>query len=76
MITLSASGLVFIYVIVFLAGILLLWITSEMARIQRKANANRQRIHCMICAMEYGDVSSDSLPCCPRCGSRNERHAQ
>jgi len=73
MIPLSAGTLVFTCVIVFLAGILLYWIASEMARRRSDSIQRANRIHCMVCAMEYEDPSSKQLPRCPRCDSKNER---
>jgi DNA-directed RNA polymerase subunit RPC12/RpoP len=73
MIALSAETLVFIYVFVFLAAILLQWVSSEMTRRRRSSIQRKQRVQCMLCAMEYVDSSTKQLLRCPRCGSKNER---
>ncbi len=73
MIALSADTLVFIYVFVFLAAILLQWVSSEMTRRRRSSIQRKQRVQCMLCAMEYMDPAPGQLPRCPRCGSKNER---
>ncbi len=73
MIRFPVEYLAFIYVMVLLAGVLLVWIPSEVMRSRRRAGALRRRIHCGLCAMDYRDSSQDPLPHCPRCARRNER---
>jgi rRNA maturation endonuclease Nob1 len=73
MIRVSLEELVFVYVLVFLAAILAVWIAYEMVRRVRE-NRNRYGRHrCTVCAMEFEDRTPATLPRCPRCGSLNER---
>jgi rRNA maturation endonuclease Nob1 len=72
MISLDPATLVFIYVMVFLASVLLLWVLSEMARRHQKTQSLRHRVRCTLCAMQYDGRPDDPLPRCPRCGSLNE----
>lgn len=73
MIRVGLPWLVCIYLMVFLAAIFLVWIAYEMVRRLRENRAERYRLQCGICGMEYEDRTPDVLPVCPRCGSRNER---
>jgi len=73
-IRLDLSHLIFVYVMVFLAGIFAVWIAYEMVRHFRDTRSARYRVQCAICGMEYEDRSKAPLPHCPRCGSLNERY--
>lgn len=73
MIRLSLPGLVFVYLLVFLATIFVIWIGYEMARRFREGRSQRHRLRCAICSMEFEDRTPTVLPRCPRCGSLNER---
>jgi rRNA maturation endonuclease Nob1 len=66
--------LVFIYLFVFLAAILSLWIVYEWFRQHREKEALRYRVRCIICASIFEDKTNNLLPRCPRCGSLNERY--
>lgn len=73
MIDLELPWLVFAYLLVFLAAIFSAWIAYETVRRYRERHAQRDRLQCGICGMEYEDHSGTDLPKCPRCGSLNER---
>lgn len=73
MISISLTWFVFLYLVLSLAGVLVLWIGYEMLR-KRRANAvARERVYCRICGSRYTDASAAELMNCPVCGSRNER---
>ncbi len=73
MIRIELPWLVFISLLVLLAGIFMVWISVEVGRRWRRRQALRYRIRCAVCSMEYEDRSRAVLPSCPRCGSLNER---
>lgn len=73
MIHIQLPWLVFICLLVFLAGIFFVWICYEIFRRYRMNYALRNRLRCAVCSMEYEDTSDQTLPRCPRCGSLNER---
>ena len=73
MIPIELSWLVFVCLLVFLAGIFFVWIGYEIVRRQRANRALWNRLRCRVCSMEFADDSPDSLAICPRCGSFNER---
>jgi len=69
----SLTMLVFVYLGGFLALIFGNWIIWNIARLRRERQALQHRLKCMLCALEFEDLSSSDLPRCPRCGSLNER---
>jgi len=69
----SLSTLVTIYLLVFLAALFLLWLSSEWNRRRRERKAFQYRLRCVICGMEFEDRTDALLPQCPRCSSLNER---
>jgi rRNA maturation endonuclease Nob1 len=73
MIRVDLADLVFLYLLVFLAAILTVWIAYEMVRRVRENRSRHGRLRCAVCAMEFEDRTSAVLPRCPRCGSLNER---
>jgi len=73
MISLSPDQFVFLYLLIFLAGIFTVWIASEMIRRNRERQSRRHSVRCRLCGHEFEDRSAEELPLCPRCGSRNER---
>jgi rRNA maturation endonuclease Nob1 len=73
MIRINLDELVFVYLLVFLAAILVVWIAYEMARRVRENRSRQDRIRCAVCAMEFEDRTNTALPRCPRCGGLNER---
>jgi rRNA maturation endonuclease Nob1 len=73
MIRIELTQLVFLYLMVFLAAILTVWIAYEMVRRIRENRWRQYRLRCAVCAMEFEDRTSATLPRCPRCGSLNER---
>lgn len=76
MIPITLSWFVCLYLAVFLAAILILWIGYEIIR-KRKANkTTRNRVFCRICGSRYTETSTDELLICPSCGSLNERSAE
>jgi hypothetical protein len=75
MIPISFPGFVAIYLTLFLAGLLILWLGYEWSRRRQENRAARRRVFCRICGSRYTDTSSVDLIDCPVCGSRNERSA-
>ena len=73
MIRIELPWLVFVSLLVLLAGILLVWISVEIGARWRRRKALRYRLRCAVCSMEYEDRSPAVLPACPRCGRLNER---
>ena len=73
MISISFPFFVAIYLALFLAGVLILWLGYEWIRRRQENRAARTRVFCRICASRYTDTSSADLIDCPVCGSRNER---
>jgi rubrerythrin len=69
----SLAALVTIYLLLFLAAVFLLWLSSEWNRRRRERRALRYRLRCVICAFEFEDRTDALLPRCPHCGSLNER---
>src|SRR5438309_224824 len=69
----SLAALVTIYLLVFLAAVFLVWLSSEWNRRRRERKAFRFRLRCVICGFEFEDRTDAMLPRCPRCGSLNER---
>ncbi|MBX9743450.1 MAG: hypothetical protein K2W99_07945 [Chthoniobacterales bacterium] len=79
MIQLTLAWFVFIYLVVFLAGILFFWIGYEMLRKRLASEDSRQLIYCRICGVALtASIASTtgSLLRCPHCGSLNEDHHQ
>ena len=73
MIRLTFAWFILFYLLVFLAAIFAVWIGYEMARRKREIKSVQYRLRCGICCTEFEDRSANPLPCCPRCGSLNER---
>lgn len=73
MIPIELSWLVFVCLLVFLAGILFAWIGYAVARRKATKRSLRNRLRCRVCSMEFADPSPSALATCPRCGSLNER---
>jgi len=73
MIPVSLSGFVFIYLLVFLAGIFTIWIAYEMVRRKREIDCLRRRIQCRLCGMEFEDQDTCNPVRCPRCSALTER---
>jgi len=74
MIQIHLPWLVFICLLVFLVGIFLVWVGYEAVRRRRARRAERGRLRCPVCCMEFADRTGSDLATCPRCGSLNERH--
>jgi len=75
MISISFPWFVAIYLALFLAGVLLLWLCYEWIRLRQEQRTARNRFFCRICGSRYKDTSSVDLADCPVCGNRNERVA-
>lgn len=73
MIPVSFPWFVAVYLALFLAGVLALWLGYEMMRRNQAKRAARNRVFCRICGSRYTDTSAADLLECPVCGSRNER---
>lgn len=73
MIPITFSWFMVLYLGLFLAGVLVLWLGYEW-RCRREAREREQiRIFCRICGSRYTDTSGAEILVCPACGSRNER---
>jgi hypothetical protein len=73
MIPITLSWFVCLYLALFLAGTLVLWIGYEMLRKRQAKSSARDRIFCKICGTRYTDTSATELLECPVCDSKNER---
>jgi hypothetical protein len=76
MISITLPWFVFIYLALFLAGILILWIGYEMIRKHHANVVARNRVFCRICSSRYTDTTSSDILNCPVCGSLNDRSTQ
>lgn len=72
MIRTQLSGLFFVYVLVFLAVILGVWIAWEMARRFRDNQALKGRLQCAVCGLVYRQRQPSGPEPCPGCGALNE----
>jgi hypothetical protein len=73
MIPVPFNWFVFLYLAVFLCGILILWMGYAWKCARAAKRDGRMMILCRICGSRY--VPAQSLSECPACGSRNERPA-
>jgi len=76
MIALPLGWFVFLYLALFLAGILFLWIGYEIVRARDSRRSGRDRVFCRICGSRFTVSQQTSLPECPACGSRINRAFQ
>lgn len=76
MIPITLPWFVCLYLALFLAGILILWIGYEMIRNRHANSIARDRVFCRICGSRYTDTSTTDLLNCPVCGSAIERSTQ
>jgi len=76
MIPITLPWFVFLYLALFLAGILILWIGYEIIRKRHTNSIAKNRLFCRICGSRYTDTSTAELLNCPACGSLNDRSAQ
>ena len=76
MIHLTLAWFVFIYLAIFLAGILILWIGYEMLRKHLSSTAAAQYFSCRICGASLTDSQNNIILKCPSCGSLNECNNQ
>lgn len=72
MIRMPLPWLVFTALVIFLAGILLVWIGYEIAKRRSEAVRRRDWIRCRLCAFHFKADPAEALPVCPQCGGRNE----
>jgi rRNA maturation endonuclease Nob1 len=73
MIPISFSWFMVLYLGLFLAGVLVLWLGYEWMRRREAKDREWSRIFCRICGSRYTDTTSAEVLECPACGSRNER---
>ncbi|MBS0656633.1 MAG: hypothetical protein JSR82_00130 [Verrucomicrobia bacterium] len=69
----TLDQLIFLYLFACVALVGLIWWLQERRRLRQTRHALQDRVHCSVCAYDFEDASSDPLPICPRCGTRNER---
>lgn len=69
----SLDQLIFFYLFAFVALVASVWWLQERRRVRTSRRALQDRVHCSVCAYDFEDASSEPLPICPRCGTRNER---
>lgn len=74
MIPVPFSWFVFLYLAVFLAGILILWVGYGWKCARASRRAARSMVLCRICGSRY--APAEALSECPACGSRNERSTE
>jgi IMP dehydrogenase/GMP reductase len=68
MIRINLAELVCVYLLVFLAAILAVWIAYEMVRRAREIRSRRYRTRCAVCGMEFEDRTPAILPRCTNMG--------
>jgi hypothetical protein len=73
MIPITLSWFVFLYLALFLAVMLVLWLGYEIIRKRHADVIAGDRVFCRICGSRYTDTSAADLLNCPACGSLNER---
>lgn len=73
MISISFPLFVAIYLAMFLAGVLILWLGYEWVRRRQAKRTARNHVFCRICGSRYTDKSFLDVLDCPVCGSWNER---
>lgn len=71
MIPVPFNWFVFLYLAVFLCGILILWVGYAWKCARTAKRVERMIILCRICGSRY--VPAEPVSECPACGSRNER---
>ncbi|MFI0347934.1 MAG: hypothetical protein ACH346_04055 [Chthoniobacterales bacterium] len=76
MFQLTLTWFIFIYLAVFLAGILILWIGYEMLRKHLSSTVSHHTIYCRICGTKVINDNNSSFLTCLTCGSLNERNNQ
>jgi len=69
----SLDQLIFLYLFACVTLVGVIWWLQERRRLRQMRQALQDRVHCSVCAYDFEDASSDPLPICPRCGTRNER---
>ncbi len=73
MIPITLSWFVCVYLALFLAAVLILWIGYEILRKRHANTISRNHVFCRICGSRYTDGSTNDLLRCPVCESLNER---
>ncbi len=72
MIRMPLPWLVFTALVIFLAGIVIVWIGYEIARRHREVKRRRDWIACRLCSFHFKAEPAEPLPECPQCRARNE----
>lgn len=73
MIPITFSWFMVLYLGLFLAGVILLWLGYEWTCRREARKRERTRMFCRICGSRYTDTSGYEVVECPACGSLNER---
>jgi hypothetical protein len=73
MIKITLVNLIVAALVAVLAGLGVLWVSSDWLRRRRERRLLRFSVLCRICGHLFEDTSAIELPCCPACGARNER---
>ena len=72
MIRVSLAALVTIYLLLFLAVVLLLWIVGEWNPRRREQRSLPHRLRCGLCAFQFEDRTAPLLPRRPRRAALHE----
>jgi len=72
MIRMPLPWLVFTALVIFLAGIVIVWIGYEIARRHRETRRRQHWIACRLCSFHFKAEPAETLPVCPQCGAKNE----
>jgi hypothetical protein len=73
MIEMPLPWLVFSALLIFLAGIFLVWIGYELFKRSQERQRHQNWIRCRLCAFRFqGEVDKD-LQICPQCGASNDK---
>ena len=74
MIQVDFSTAVAVYIIFWMAGLLILWaILERRPTLKNYSDPRRNLWQCAICASTYIDSQNEAISKCPVCGSFNER---
>jgi len=75
MIKLDIQNVIFIYVSVFLIGLMVLWVFAsrgpKLKDVKDKEKASTWK--CSICSYDYIDSGNEEISICPLCGSYNKK---
>ncbi len=73
MINLDFYSSLALFIIIFLALILGLWIFAAKARDKKTSLDERFIWHCAVCTYAYVNTKEPTISVCPRCGSYNKK---